>query len=749
MLLSLVLLSAAHLPHDDVRGIAVPEDFEEVGRAQALVRVDGRTGTALRWTLLETTDGGARWNLMPLPDSSIDPIQIVDWAGRPMLWAPQQALRLDGEQWVPLELPAGRINDARGGGTGMAIAGSEGLWWASSLESSWENLVPGASFVGVAVAADGSRIAGIGQDGQIYLGSAAELKPLLPLDVGTPVALALANVLYAATEEAIFVWVGGHWRPCAALPASPLTNGLVPVRLAARGPALVVGTGQNLAYSDDLCQSFRPEIPFSDPVAYGTNPGAVPSVVAAVTALWLGSHVTVLGSYRGAAVQSIRRGPFLRPRMWDGGFVRDLAWDSAAQLLYATNYGDALQRHSRDGLQSLSVEAMVGPDIYGRVLGWLAPDRLLYAGDLWGPLLTEDGGVSWQSADSPPGEILGLWRAGGQSWAYGPERGLFRSTEGQEWTRVEGAPTLVTSVGEGYLWGEEGVFVTTDDLTVSAVFLSETGDPREVVGPKGYVSALVSWPPGEGQRLLVGDRDGIALSDDGGESFERVLERPGGVLNLVEADDGTLFAVDVANLLWRSLDGGEGWTQLAIRLPPVQEIEVAPDFAERQLVVAGTMLGLFWSDDRGDSWHQAGHTDVLRADQTSSLEKFSPTGTASLVEDVLILSPGDGVAPWTRGSSVTVEGRGEARLGVELDGEPLAEIQVGELLALPGEGWRKLRIEVIEGQVGLTRVSMPFEGEPIPLPEATPVEEAPGCGCGDGGAAGLLLPFLFWGRRRR
>ncbi len=746
MLLSLVLVSAAHLPHDNVKGVAVPEDFEEVGRAHALVQVDGRNSTARGWTLLETTDGGARWNPMPVPGWTVDPTHLVDWAGHPMLWAAEGARRLDGEQWVEVVLPSGQLSDAQGGGTGMAIAGNRGLWWASSLESSWENLVPGASFVAVEVSADGSRIAGIDQSGQIYLGDEAAVEPLPLLEAGHPVALALADALYVATADVISVWMDGQWRPCAELPASSLTNGMVPVRLAAHGAALVVGTGQDLAFSDDRCQTFQRQAPFPDAVSYVEEPGAVQSLEGTVTTLWLGDHTTVVGGYRGIAVQPGRQASYQRPRMWDGGFVRDLAWDVAADLLFATNYGDGLQRYSSDGMQSLGGEGMRGPDTYGRVVGWLRPDHLLYAGDLGAPLISEDGGVSWSETGTPAGEIRGLWRAGGQSWVMVPEVGLFRSRDGQVWTPVEAILDTVVAVREGHLLEEEGFFVVTSAHSAHAYFLSDAADPQKIVGPQGAITALVSWPPGGGQRLIAGDRRGIASSEDGGESFERVLELPGGVLSLVVADDGTLFAVDAADGLWRSHDGGDRWTLLPIPLPPIQEIEVAPDFAERELVVAGTLLGLYWSDDQGDSWHEAGHADVLLA-QDVCLEPFSPTARPRVVERVLILGPGEGVAPWTLGSSVTVEGAGEGRMQVELEGERLGEVKVGEVLALPGTGWRQLRIEVVEGEVGLKRISMPFEGEPLPSLGPAPAGP-PGCGCGQGGAAGLLLPLVARRRRR-
>lgn len=752
MLLSLILVSSAHLAHDYVKGVAIPADFEEVGRARALVQVDGRNTTARSWTLLETTDGGARWNPMPVPGWKIDPTYISDWSGHPMLWAMGGALRLDGEQWVNVDLPAAQPQVGQGGGTGFAIGGSDGLWWASDLDSSWENVVPGVPFIAVAVSVDGSRLAGIDHSGQVYLGDGEAVEPLPLLQGGIPKALAVGDVLYAATADAISVWRDGQWYPCAELPASTLTNGEVPVRLAVHGAALVVGTGQDLAFSEDLCQSFERRVPFPDAATYGEDAGTAPSVGAAVTAIWLGDHTTLVGGYRGIAVQRSRQEAYQRPRMWDGGFVRDLAWDASKNLLLATSYGSGLQLYGSGGMWSSGQASMHRQDAYGRMVTWLGPDRMLYAGDLGRPLISEDGGAIWSETDMLGEKVQGMWRAGDQSWAFVAHAGLFRSLDGLDWTLVEGAPDPVVAVVRGELLEEEGFFLTSSAQVGDSYFLSDGAELREMIGPKGPIFSMVSWPPGEGQRLIVGDRDGIASSEDGGESYTRVLELPGGALSLVGADDGTLLAVDAADGLWRSKDGGESWDLLPTLLPPIQEIEVASDFASRKLVVAATLLGLYWSEDQGDSWQEAGHADVLQTED-EELEPFSPTVPPQMVGNVLILGPGEGVAPWTRGSSVTVEGSGDGRMRVELDGEGLGEVAVGEVLALPGAGWRRLRIEVVEGEVGLTYLSMPFEGTPMPLsgalPEPIPGEEVPACGCGHGGVAGLLLPFLAWGRRRR
>lgn len=73
------------------------------------------------------------------------------------------------------------------------------------------------------------------------------------------------------------------------------------------------------------------------------------------------------------------------------------------------------------------------------------------------------------------------------------------------------------------------------------------------------------------------------------------------------AQDRTIFAVisntQTPTTLFRSDDGGATWQELVKDLATeVKSIAVSPDFATDHLVVVGTLVGLYRSTNRGDSW---------------------------------------------------------------------------------------------------------------------------------------------------
>ncbi|MGD2067074.1 MAG: glycosyl hydrolase, partial [Gemmatimonadota bacterium] len=135
------------------------------------------------------------------------------------------------------------------------------------------------------------------------------------------------------------------------------------------------------------------------------------------------------------------------------------------------------------------------------------------------------------------------------------------------------------------------------------------------------LTAISESPVAEGV-LYVGSDDGlIQVSEDGGAGWRRAAALPDtpelAFVNDVEAslhDAGTVFAVadahklgDYRPLVFESGDRGRTWRSIAGDLPggtivwAVQQDHVDPD-----LLFAATEYGLYFTPDRGASWHELG-----------------------------------------------------------------------------------------------------------------------------------------------
>ena len=132
LMLLLARTAGAHVVHDDVGGLAVPDDFESAGRAWVLLHVDrGERGRT--WDILQTLDGGRSWDPVPPPSLPGDPRSMSAWDGAPVLGLDDGGLLvLDGADWRSLEGPGATPLALDGSGTVLASASTAGLHVRSS-----------------------------------------------------------------------------------------------------------------------------------------------------------------------------------------------------------------------------------------------------------------------------------------------------------------------------------------------------------------------------------------------------------------------------------------------------------------------------------------------------------------------------------------------------------------------------------------------------------------------------------------
>jgi photosystem II stability/assembly factor-like uncharacterized protein len=101
--------------------------------------------------------------------------------------------------------------------------------------------------------------------------------------------------------------------------------------------------------------------------------------------------------------------------------------------------------------------------------------------------------------------------------------------------------------------------------------------------------------------IYLGGGCGVLRSQDEGSTWVRVLEfyLAGVAVSLVDAKD--VYAGNFRDGLWRSVDGGDSWTQVDSRAK-VYGLRFDPRDPEQRALLAVTESDILWSPDGGESW---------------------------------------------------------------------------------------------------------------------------------------------------
>lgn len=117
---------------------------------------------------------------------------------------------------------------------------------------------------------------------------------------------------------------------------------------------------------------------------------------------------------------------------------------------------------------------------------------------------------------------------------------------------VSGKNLIGYGGGQGLLVSDDGGKSWSDGAKVQAVALAYSGD-----------------------RILATTQAGLQVSTDGGSSFEAVRGAP--LLALISGGaDETVLGLDPQNMVWRSIDRGETWSEVG-EAPQAQAVAAASD----------------------------------------------------------------------------------------------------------------------------------------------------------------------------
>ncbi len=248
-----------------------------------------------------------------------------------------------------------------------------------------------------------------------------------------------------------------------------------------------------------------------------------------------------------------------------------------------------------------------------------------------------DGGASWRATAAlplpGPAPYTGLVRtlavspaSPRRAWAGTDTGDLFLTTDGGAHWALTGprparpifalapAPSSPRTVYLG---------VEAQQLDLGGVFASDDAGAtwtRRVQGLTGLVAPALALPPGSPGVLWAGlDPQGLFRSANAGRRWARVAlpqARPTRFiaihsLELAPSDPATLYALDFS-ALWRTVDGGESWTEVyafpdtpqylqLLRVDPTAPLRLwgSPGISP----FGGPVAPLLISDDGGETWN--------------------------------------------------------------------------------------------------------------------------------------------------
>lgn len=789
MLLLLAPPALAHRPHSVVVDFAAAEDFATSGRAWAIE--DPFDISQLR----VSTDGGRHWGYQNGDLVNDDLTSLRTAGGRIYVGSEQGRLwsSTDGVTWESMSLGSPiRWLDAAGS---TIAARTDNALWIGDAEAGTLEAIVGGTFGAIRVDPEESgRLLAAGAEGFWEGGADGGVWSTLP-DEAAAVSLAVAgDTVYLGTEAGIWRREADTWTACDALPvAAPeleWSNGAW--ALFAEGEEVLAATGREALFrSEDACASWD-RVPTGLAAEYGVigyaaNPAELFRRIERVDGTWFVAGYDGVGRSEDGVSWTLT--PML-PSDYARGLAFALDWPADPRIWYG-GYGGGVA-WTEDGGQTWGGSAVGTGDMVYAYDVQPASSGDYYSGND-APFRSTDGGLTWTQFTLDKERVRTFRPGVGRDWALGEsiatgevEGALWRSSDGESWEAVslpgESEPRDIQEVqladGEHLLLlGDRPAALMSsldDGVSWQTLWSMPADEPA---------AGLAAWPPGAATRLVVGSlAGGVVISDDIGETWASPEVAPSGTIRLLTmADDGTLFALTRVGQVWRSEDGGDRWEAVGERIPyAAEDLQTAPGFEDRGWLLIATMRGLWWSSDRGDTWHPAPRYERLEdlSFHLTCLEGGLVGAECTTYADDgdgagggWALVPGDVITLSTEQTMLEVIGHGELLFGVEVDGVDAGLIE--GVLELDGE-WHDVRLTAL-AELGLDRIDAWGPGEVIDEPTtegegddtghdgdsdtathdtASPDEPDPPrrrgtdgrCGCDHAGGAWLLVAL---GLRRR
>ena len=247
------------------------------------------------------------------------------------------------------------------------------------------------------------------------------------------------------------------------------------------------------------------------------------------------------------------------------GQVTALAFDAAdGALLEATGKGVYRSTDEGRNWQPVALPASVRGHVAALAV---SKKGVVYIGGPGiGVMSSTDGGGKWTPRNKgvPSRDVLAVAAHADQPdtvYAYVARRGIFRSEDGgSHWKLMDAGPRepirrLVHSNMPGSM--QTGWFFAATGKGVSRSMDCFCG--WRDAGGLGRPATALAYDLKAPQRVYAATDDGIYVSANGGEKWERVNAPAPDITALAAAPSGVLYAVTAGGMLFRSADAARSW----------------------------------------------------------------------------------------------------------------------------------------------------------------------------------------------
>lgn len=274
---------------------------------------------------------------------------------------------------------------------------------------------------------------------------------------------------------------------------------------------------------------------------------------------------------------------------------------ASGNTLYAGSWYHGIARSTDGGATWTEVNNGLNSRHVG---GVYKANGVLYAGTVYGVMISRDDGQTWTQTTAPLAECYSILPFDGKVYAGFAGGVAYTADEGQTWTAIPTSSGLVAGFVFRLLNVGNVLYATVNNATTGGVFRSTDGGQSWTAGVNGLTSRTVFDLAATSTALFAATTGGgVFRSTDGGQNWVAVnncLPSPA-IVGLAAVKD-TVVAAVVGNTLYRTTDNGQTWRQPEAGVLPVGTGWLIDSTGGNLYASPFVAYGVIRSTDEGRSW---------------------------------------------------------------------------------------------------------------------------------------------------